>query len=242
MRILLCFVAVFISSPSFAIIGGTPVDWKSPMAQTMVSLAENSNQGVSRSFCSAVLITDHTVITAAHCLLGKNAKNLWVVLGTNGYESQDVRPASKIVIHPNYSTYSDRLPSTRNNNDLALLFFEGGISNGYRPALLATSTQSLSAHSPISIAGFGDSDHGILNACETQVQNAQFSESEIQLVASNHCSPGGGDSGGATYSIINGRIVLYAIHNWGWEDQSSNPLYSVEASIPFHFQWIHSQL
>ena len=236
-------LTLLLASPNaIAINGGIPVDWRTPMAQTFVSLAEGDCNGdLSRSFCSGVLLSDRALVTAAHCLYGKDTKRLFVTLGTDGNRSDSLRPASRIVIHPSYQPYGNQLPQIRNTSDIALLFFEGGLPQGYLPALLASSLQnSARGHGVISIAGFGNPNRGVLYACNTQVQNQNFSNSEIELYGYSSCSPNGGDSGGATYQVIGNRIVLFGIHNWGWSNPDGTPLYSVEASIPYYQTWIQN--
>ncbi len=210
------------------------------MAQSIISLSENTAQGFSRSFCSGTIISSNAILSAAHCLAGKAPQNIWVTFGTDGLQSTTLKPATQIFIHPRYQVYGSRLPNVKDNGDLAILTFDGGLPFGYRPALLATSLQDLKTKSPVFIAGFGIPNHGILSACQTAIQNLHFSNTEIELYGFSSCSPNGGDSGGPTYLIKNNRVVVLAIHNWGWHDEQSQPLYSVEASVPYYLEWLHS--
>ena len=224
-------------SHALAIQGGSPVSASSVLAKSEISLGDLSSGTLFRSYCSGTLISNHAIVTAAHCLIGKNPAQTLILFGVNGLTTSVTRTGEKIIIPSQYVPYGDLLPDKRDNFDIGILFFSGELPENFSPAFMVD--QELAQNQiPIKIAGFGLPNAGILNQCVTRVINDSYSRSEFQLKGDLTCSPATRDSGGPDFRIKNGKVYLYGIHNWGWHDQNGNPNYSVEARISFYAPWI----
>jgi secreted trypsin-like serine protease len=220
--------------------GGADADPRSAIAQTAISLGDLSQSGdLTRAFCSGVIISDHSIVTAAHCLAGRDPTQTVVLFGFNGNVTSVMRTGSEIHIPDHYHPYGDALPNAKNNLDIGVLVFTGSLPSGFKPALLESNELKPSdAGSSFTIAGFGGPKPGVLDLCDVTLKDNAFSESEFELNSSHACTPAGGDSGGPDFRISRNRVVLYGIHNWGWEDEAGNPTMSVEAKISFYAKWI----
>jgi V8-like Glu-specific endopeptidase len=83
--VLLVFSALaLLTSSAFAVDGGTAVDANSAIAKSAISLGDISGGTLTRSYCSGVIVSPHTIITAAHCLAGKDPTTIMVLFGPNG--------------------------------------------------------------------------------------------------------------------------------------------------------------
>ncbi|XP_076048100.1 trypsin-1-like [Oratosquilla oratoria] len=79
-------------------------------------------------FCGASIYSEHTIITAGHCVHGKNyddPKHLQITAGEHNLDvhegHEQVRKVTKIILHENYDSYSI-------SNDISLLKIDSPLS------------------------------------------------------------------------------------------------------------------
>jgi hypothetical protein len=230
-----------LTSSAFAVDGGTAVDANSAIAKSAISLGDISGGTLTRSYCSGVIVSPHTIITAAHCLAGKDPTTIMVLFGPNGNTTTVMRLGAESHIPDQYQAYGDQLPNAKNNYDIGVLKFSGDLPEGFQPAVLESTELNASNNgSTFTIAGFGLPHTGELSECNVTLLNSDFSNSEFELSSSLSCTPDGGDSGGPDFRIQGKKVILFGLHNWGWHDAAGNPNMSVEVKISFYAPWIAS--
>lgn len=112
---------LFFSYSSSAIVNGKLVRKDSEIAKFAISWTYNQS-----SFCSGVILSDRFILSAAHCVGGKNQ----VKFGIDNPQFIDVE---EIIVHPFYrpSLLSWEYPN-KSVNDLALLKLKESIPSGFR--------------------------------------------------------------------------------------------------------------
>ena len=71
-----------------------------------------------RLLCGGSIVSESWIISAAHCFHGYTASDVVIYAGSNGiFEGSQIRNASRVIIHPQYST-------TTVINDIALIKLE----------------------------------------------------------------------------------------------------------------------
>merc|ERR1711971_450283 len=138
-----------IYSETFRVVGGN--DAKPGEFPFVVGLWRNRE---SRPFCGGSLISSNWILTAAHCVFGKSARGLELMLGDNDVKKRDSGErrvaACKIVSHPYYS-------STRTAHDIALIKLckQARISPVIDVIGLAGPHTDMSDVSNVTVAGWG---------------------------------------------------------------------------------------
>ncbi|GJQ80474.1 hypothetical protein Trydic_g12371 [Trypoxylus dichotomus] len=153
----------------FRVVGGTDAaDGAYPF---MVSLRTSSNI----HFCGGTILNTRWILTAGHCMIGKDTSDVVAVVGTNTLKSKGIiRRTCKIVIHPNYN-------DTNFSNDIAVIMvttpftFNGTIASvviitGFPPPILN-----------VTVIGWGRTNGG---AAPIRLQ-----EFSTQTISRSLCSP-----------------------------------------------------
>lgn len=241
--------ALFLSDASLYghnLIGGEPVNPTDLVARTTVAIArqrsDDPRNGVEAQ-CSASLISNRFAITAAHCV--KGSSGLRIVFETNTWIEQPRSAAiAAYAISPHYrDEYSKRTPIPRDNGDIALLRFEGGLPQGYEGARLIPSDYELKDGEVILLSGYGKSQRGdvpgdrigLLRKGLARVKDAHYARTEISIEANPKwgAQNAGGDSGSPVFAIIDDKPYIFGVCNWGRNDQ-----FSVFALVRAHLDWL----
>ncbi|OFZ19679.1 MAG: hypothetical protein A2X94_16610 [Bdellovibrionales bacterium GWB1_55_8] len=139
------------AAPSIA--GGTPVLADDPIARTtvgLISVYPGEGEGKeSYGLCTGSIIAKDFILTAAHCVEG--AQKVALFFGTNMDAESTVRGAVAAEIHPGYV-------SSKMENDLALLQFQGDLPSGYQTIEFLPASTVLNQGDQVTIAGFGMTD------------------------------------------------------------------------------------
>lgn len=172
-----------------------------------------------KSFCTATIISDSALLTAAHCLAdfdqqslnqnGKlilpNPKDFIASFGPEVGKSEQWIRAKAVIPHPDWkphltlSSEPDSAP-----RDIGLVILERPIPEGYFPAKVADEGQMLAEKQPVHLLGFGvtwsrlNNNTGVLREVQLPLQRVN-QKSETLIVSSWLRGACAGDSGGPMY-------------------------------------------
>ncbi len=220
------------------IIGGKRADGSEPFSKTIVALFD-TQRGM---LCTASILSDSMLLTAAHCFTGPT--NSWrIIFGTDiRAEGRIMRPIVSYQTSPMWPVRGDE---PVNSGDIAVVHFEGGLPEGYRPAPILEDTSVLTANSIVMLAGYGVEDgvqrtgSGLLRFVETTLIDPKYSETEMSIDQSKGRGACHGDSGGPAYVKVGETRMLWGITNHGINDTKDDCSTSASyALIPFYKNWI----
>jgi hypothetical protein len=213
-----CFLAVFFSSPSKAVIRGEAA---SDDVRPSVVRVESSKG----ELCSGVLIAPDVVLTAAHCV-AEQAR--YKVTGTSGSRIRSVK-ALAASMHPEF--VPGTTPRTQPGIDLALLLMEQPLGSEFTPLDVSRSA-AISEGEKLIVAGFGLSRENAKSTARTLRQASLLAVGMLQVanrvqivvdpVTLGETSGAGacrGDSGGPILRGASPAHTLVGIVSW-----SSGPL------------------
>lgn len=199
--------ALAFASPAHAVIGGKPENGVLSLQSLMIL---SSNGGV----CTAVVLADDVLATAAHCVTGPQEHRAH-------YRAADGTPvlleiAAKAV-HPQYD--ADAIATRRRSIDLALVRLVQPLPSRFQPAMLTTA--NVREGGVVTLAGFGTTDEadksgramGVFNAVDLAVVEP-YGPSSILLWLSDARGAGrGGCQGDSGGPIVAGAGVV-ALSSW----------------------------
>lgn len=227
------------SSTEELIIGGKQVTKKSEIAKTTVSLI-NTEQG---TLCTGSILSDEVVITAAHCADG-NPKNMQISFGPKSF-GVAVRPVSEYRVSPVWMVRHDQ---EKNNGDIALIRFTGGVPESFHAVSVMKNSHKLSDGESVTLAGFGISNgvtgagSGKLRSVDVKIDDAQYSATEVSIDQTKHKGACHGDSGGPAFVQGNdGEILLWGVTSRGINDPLDHCAGdSIYTKISPYTRWINS--
>lgn len=172
-----------------------------------------------KSFCTATIISESALLTAAHCLadfdqqsLNKNgrlilpdSRDFIASFGSQVSTSEQRIRAKAVIPHPQWQPHltlsSNPADAPR---DIGVVILERRIPDGYFPAKVANSELQLSAKQAVHLVGFGvtwsrlNNNTGVLREVEVPLKKVSLS-SETLIVSSWLKGACAGDSGGPMY-------------------------------------------
>lgn len=218
------------------IIGGQKVSKKEQIDNFTVSLVD-VRQG---SLCTATIIDDHFLVTAAHCLTG-NKMDLKVsfALKTSARSLHDI---TDFRVHPYWTPQSEK-----NVNDIGIVYIKENLPKGFEKAPTLPSNYKLENDQQVLLAGFGITDGdknkgaGTLRSVEAKIKNAKFSETEILIDQTEHKGACHGDSGGPAFvALTDGKLLYWGVTSRGYGPNGENcESYAVYTKIMPHRRWLN---
>ncbi len=209
---------------SFAIVGGylipTEGVYLSTLAQTnlashVVGLLDTTNPS-THSTCSAVLIAPSVALTAAHCVLKIDLKQLFIVADDATYSVYARHTVSSVLIHPKYNPANGIIPKIdAPNYDLALIKFDGVLPDRFTPAMYLDSASDRKNIWPV-VAGYGYTsrqkmDPGILRFTLLKVESYLSAQNYFSADQSQGHGVCLGDSGGPVFFTHGDDFILMGI-------------------------------
>lgn len=223
------------------IIGGTDATGNEEFAKAVVLLYDKQVGAI----CSASIISDRLLLTAAHCVASAPT-SLFVVFGTD-ISSTDII-VRRVVTTATTPVWPARQEQDLNTGDMAMVGFVGGLPPGYAPAKMLGDLTQLKDGGVVTLAGYGTSDGvagsgaGKLRYVDTTIQKAAYSESEILMEQSLGKGACHGDSGGPAYINVNGERFLIGVTSRGVNDPGNHcGISSAYTSIAYYADWVKTE-
>lgn len=204
---------------------------------------------MGKALCTASILNERTLVTAAHCVDGRIPKYLKVIFGINLQDPTVVlRQVQAFEVSP---VWNIRKTQVKNTGDIAVVRFSGGLPTGFQAAEFLTDASKLTVGAPVFLAGYGasevtlspqGSEHsgaGILRIVDTTVKDLSFSVSEVVVEQSKGKGACHGDSGGPAYIVVNGKLLTFGVTSRGVDDiLDTCSVSAAYTSIPFYWKWI----
>lgn len=201
------------------IIGGSDVESGDEVALSTVAIVNQLPNGRS-SICTGSLLSSDIVLTAAHCVGPKGSKT-YIVFRKDLKDSGHAAPITGAIRHPDYGSTSGDV----DQNDIAVMSFDGGLPDDYEPAELLEDESPLRDGAKITLAGFGvtigspalrSGTSGRLHAVTTTLKQAFYGETESLTEQSQGRGACHGDSGGPAFIRDgSGRLKLFGVTSRG---------------------------
>jgi hypothetical protein len=179
-----------------------------------------------RDICTGTLVGPHTVLTAAHCILG-DASRYAFVLGAHAY------PAADAGQHPRWDESAD---NGEGLYDVGLLLLAA--SPGIAPSRLATTAPHVGE--AITLVGFGvtgqsQNDYGTKRIATNVID--QLAPTKLYFAASSGTGTTCyGDSGGPAFATVNGAEVQVGITSGGQAPCETG--YAWDTRVDAYADWI----
>jgi secreted trypsin-like serine protease len=220
-----------------AILGGRDVAPGEALAQSVVILFNRANSAT----CTASLLNNQFVLTAAHCVTGADSKDLYLIFDIKMQKTSPYRHVVAFKEAPHYSLQATR---PKNRYDLAVVRFAGGVPAGFSGAKFLPNSSLLKDAADVTVAGYGVTDNttrvgtGTLRTANLKILKADFSETEVSLNQTANVGACHGDSGGPVYLYTEGRYFLWGVISRSLTDDCSAG--AVVTNALLYLEWLKS--
>jgi secreted trypsin-like serine protease len=235
------------SGENAGIIGGRKLKAQDPRAAFTVLIYKEDSLGHG-SVCTGTFISQHAILTAAHCV-NDDLDNMLIIFSVDpfGEEAEKVYlTASKVISHDQYFTDGKTV-----RNDIALIEFAEMLPAKAEIAKLPSGPMKINFY----ILGYGVNDAslqvGPLRLAQARINNAIVSDPKhFAADQSNKVGVCFGDSGGPamTFSKNSATIVGVAsvvqTHNIETEDAAIDQCHfrSLYMNVSYYTKWIAEKL
>ena len=207
---------------SATIIGGSTVSSSDPDGASVVALVIQLQEG--QAICTGSLLASDILVTAAHCITDESGRTVSASQVRLVF-ANDIRSSSRKIVnatgvkrHPDY----DGDGGGKDQNDIAIVRFGGGIPSGYQTATLLPSGSTIPKGSGAVLIGYGvntmaggGSGSGILRKVTVTVADGLFARTEVLIDQRNGKGACHGDSGGPAFTRSGGKLLLWGVTNRG---------------------------
>jgi secreted trypsin-like serine protease len=198
--------------------------------------------GNETSLCSGSILTSDMIVTAAHCVYDRPT-SVHIVFA-NSLSPASVKgsvEASGFLANPAYNPQK----MTNDQNDIAVVYFHGGLPKGFEPAHLLTNETALKKGESVILAGFGITNAttkqgaGVLRETDVEVSNPSLGKTEAVLDQTKGHGACHGDSGGPAFVRTGTEDLLWGVTSRGYpntapDDCAHDVVYTkIEAHLAF---------
>ncbi len=199
----------------FLLLAGPLAAQDSPLRAMQTGHASKGWEGVGRldisgkGFCTAALITDRLILTAAHCLYDTDGTlidtNRFVFeAGLRNGRSEASRGITRAMAHPDYKHLGSDRDITEIASDVAILSLGQPVRNGrVKPYPIATEPQAGDEIGIVSYARERSEAPSLQEVCSVMGQ-----QSGVLLMS---CSIDFGSSGAPVFKVQNGRAHIVSV-------------------------------
>lgn len=231
------------STYSLKIFGGEKIDQTDEIGSYLVAVTD-FNTG---EICSGTIISEDTILTAAHCVENSKVNHLKIVFAPSIFAPiENQNSVEKFIIHENYIKDEKQII-----NDLALIKMKKTIHNGYKILNLA---QIKNIHEnefkEAILSGYGFSKltfprMGAGTVRKTTVPLLVFNADEPLVIFDQTKGQGAcqGDSGGGAFVIENNQVIQIGVTSFvntklNQPKKADCQKKSYYSSIKFYLNWI----
>jgi secreted trypsin-like serine protease len=193
-----------------------------------VAIVIKLSQG--QAICTGSLLATDLLVTAAHCVTSETGgvvapSQIVLVFGS------DIRSQNRTIVRATgvkRNTGYNPSAGGKDQNDIAVIGFSGGLPTGYKPATLLSSKSAIATGSSAVLIGYGvntmaggGSGEGILRKVTVKVADGKFARTEILLDQRSGKGACHGDSGGPAFARnSSGQLLLWGVTNRGNPDNA----------------------
>lgn len=238
------------------IYGGENMREEDSLAKSIVGIVRFSEDGY---LCTGVIISNDTILTAAHCVIGKPSEFKIAfynsLIRPDCPRAESVREVETLLAHEDYKTKQNMFKS----NDIALIKIKGTIPLGFKPMKLMMDYSRVSNEDVI-VAGFGvsatkEKDYGTLKRTQlrrlTEIEKRDGSYLSLgwdlpALVFDQSRGTGicQGDSGGGAFVKVGDEYRLIGIASVVISPEGQEPCSQLAAHMNtrFYSEWIREKM
>ncbi|UYL08679.1 trypsin-like serine protease [Bdellovibrio sp. SKB1291214] len=228
------------------IVGGTKVTRMDSISKHLAFIYSDRDY----SYCTGTIISDNMILTAAHCIKN-SSETLSIGFGLDYIEgNMQVRYSSGSVAHSGF-----KFDSTYERNDIAILFFSGGLPEGFEPVPLANASVFAKADANIVTVGYGrvkgirnlsanENGYGRLRKVNLKIQSVSSNKKTFEVSQKDGRGICYGDSGGPAFIKSKGLYYLAGVTSavlWYKPKESIYDLckeHSIFMDVKFYSPWI----
>lgn len=230
-------------TPATGVIGGQKVKAGSKEIYSTVGIYDRSE----KFLCTGTLISRSLVLTAGHCI-GRKPKDM-VVFFTESIDSVTLENTRAVIDAKAHDDYDGQ--PRKNMADIGLLKMEfAPLPRGYGPAELLADTTRLKEKASFTAVGYGvnwswvaELGAGIIRSVQLNIDDPQFTKTEVLVAQSLTRGICLGDSGGPGYMNVDGRLQVWGVASRGDSLYSKVIpdcfIYSVYTRVDAYLPWIH---
>ena len=244
-------VVILKPAAAFEIVGGDEVVAGEYYSQTTVALLTRSARGTG--LCTASIIAKDLLVTAAHCVTDSFGRLVAVqnhrIVFSRDVEhagAADLRVVDGVKVH---STWKGSLSKGKDQGDIAIVHFNGGLPSGFAVAQLLPTSQKLKTGQLVTLSGYGvttmdptkEDGSGLLRKVNITISNATFAKTEILLDQRGGRGACHGDSGGPATIQLGGKNYLFGVTNRGYPENAPDDCkqFSIYTNINAHRSFVN---